>query len=211
MKIIISCSALKNGNNLIYNNNEIEFVSKPAKEYQFRPDDIIPGENITWRKHIIQSQENSSLLKSYELYKPLIYKSLYDRYGSDLYILSAGWGIVSSEFKIPKYNITFSKNAEIISQRTQNDNFNDLNHLKGINENEKIIFIGGSEYLKLFHKLTNDLQNQKIIFYKKKNINSYAPFITNDPSYILEKYDTNTRTNWHYECAKNILNKKIIL
>jgi len=212
MKIVISCSGSKNGENLVYNNSEITFVSSPNEESKnhFNPDNQIPNENRTWREYV-NSQENSDLLESYKLYKPSIYNSLYEKYSSDLYILSAGWGIISSEFKIPKYDITFSKKAEKNSQRKKTDIFKDFNHLEKVNANEKIVFLGGADYLKLFYNLTKDLPNEKIIFYKKKNIYSDLPFLKNESLFKLIKYETKASTNWHYGCAKGLLNNTINL
>jgi len=209
MIIVISCSGSKNGRNLVYNGREITFISDPDKDKknQFRPDDKIPNEQRTWREYI-QNQENEKLLRSYELYKPSIYKSLYEKYKSDLFILSAGWGLISANFRIPKYDITFSKQAPKDSQRRKDDLYNDFNQLKDINPNEKIIFLGGSDYLKLFYNLTHNLPNEKVIFYKKKNIYADAPFLKNDKSYKLIKYITSASTNWHYGCAKDLLNNE---
>lgn len=210
MKIVISCSNSKNGNKLLYKNNEISFVSSPSKESKnyFNPDDKIPNENRTWREYI-NYQDNYELLKSFELYKPSIYNSLYEKYGNDLYILSAGWGIVNSEFKIPKYDITFSKNAEKRLQRNTNDNYNDFNHLEKIDPSEKIFFLGGLDYLKMFYNLTKDLPNKKIIFYKNAKIYNEFPFLNNDKLISLFQYQTNMRTNWHYKCAKDLMNNNI--
>lgn len=210
MIIVISCSGSKNGGNLVYKNNEITFASSPDKENSnsFKPDSEIPNENRTWREYV-NSQENEILLESYKLYKPKIYNSLYEKYESNLFILSAGWGIINSEFKIPKYDITFSKKAEQNSQRKKTDFFKDFNHLEKVNPNEKIVFLGGADYLKLFYNLTKDLPNEKIIFYKKKNIYSDLPFLKNESSFKLIKYETKASTNWHYGCAKDLLADKI--
>ena len=212
MIIVISCSGSKNGENLVYKNNEITFVSSPNEENtnHFRPDSEIPNEKRTWREYI-NSQENNNLLESYKLYRNKIYSSLYQKYESNLFIISAGWGIINSEFKIPKYDITFNKKAEKNSQRKKTDFFKDFNHLEKVNPNEKIIFFGGADYLKLFYNLTKDLPNEKIIFYKKKNIYSELPFLKNESSFKLIKYETKASTNWHYGCAKDLLENKIIL
>ena len=207
MKIVISCSGSKNGENLIYKNNEIIFVSSPDKDSKnhFRPDDKIPNEDRTWRDYVISSQDSDNLLEAYKLYKHKIYNLLYEKYGSDLYILSAGWGIINSEFKIPKYNITFSKKVEKISRREWDDNFfKDFNHLKGknINSNEKIIFLGGANYLKLFYNLTKDLPNQKIIFHR---IFKPPQFFKDEDKFKFIKCEIKAKTNWHYVCAEKLL------
>tara|TARA_R110002049_G_scaffold288687_2_gene471309 strand:- start:545 stop:1183 length:639 start_codon:yes stop_codon:yes gene_type:complete len=212
MIIVISCSGSKNGENLIYKNNEITFVSSPNEESKnhFNPDNQIPNENRTWREYV-NSQENNNILESYKLYKNKIYSELYEKYKSNLFILSAGWGIINSEFKVPKYDITFSKRAEKNSKRKKTDFYKDFNHIEKINHNEKIVFFGGADYLKLFYNLTKDLSNEKIIFYNKKNIYSGLPFLKNESSFKLIKYETKTRTNWHYGCAKDFLENKLVI
>ena len=99
MIIVISCSGSKNGENLIYKNNEIIFVSSPNGEDKnhFNPENQIPNENRTWREYV-NSQENNDILEAYKLYKNKIYSKLYEKYKSNLFILSAGWGIINSEF-----------------------------------------------------------------------------------------------------------------
>jgi hypothetical protein len=211
MIVVISCSGSKNGKNLIYNGKEINFVSMPdaGNRNQFRPDDKIPSEQKTWREYVNSQQENDKLLESYNLYKPAIYKALYEKYNTNLFILSAGWGVINSEFKIPKYDITFSKKADISSQRGKYDSFNDFNHLQEVNPNETIVFLGGSDYIELFYELTRDLPNEKVIFYKKKNIYQENPFLKSDKSYKLIKYETKASTNWHYGCAKELINGNV--
>lgn len=216
MKIVISCSGKKNGTNLKYMDNEISFISNPSPllgsgiSHYFRPDDIIPDEKRTWRDYII-TQTDRGLLKAYELYKNPIYKALHDKFKTDLYILSAGWGLVNSEFYIPKYDITFSTRGDILSRRTAEDIFNDFNHLKGIDESEKIIFFGGSDYINFFYELTKSLPNRKIIFYKKKDIPQKYPFLKQDLLVKLLKFESRANTNWHYGCAKKFLNNELEL
>ncbi len=216
MKIVISCSNKKNGGNLIYKGNEIFFVSKPnlvskpeISSY-FKPDDIIPNEERTWRDYT-NTQNNNELLKAFELYKNPIYKSLYDKFKNDLYILSAGWGIINSEFRIPKYNITFSKRGEDYTHRENGDNFNDFNDIESISPTENIIFFGGSDYLRLFYDITKFLPNKKIIFYKKKDITILNPFLKDNPQIKLIKCETKASTNWHYGCAKRFLNEELTI
>ena len=69
MIIVISCSGSKNGENLVYKNNEIMFVSSPNKENanHFRPDSKIPNEKRTWREYV-NSQENSNLTRWVQLF-----------------------------------------------------------------------------------------------------------------------------------------------
>jgi hypothetical protein len=142
---------------------------------------------------------------AYQLYKRNEYQRLYEKFGNSFYILSAGWGLVSSEFKLPNYDITFSSNANINidAKRSKNNNnlpiYNDFNQLN-INDNEDIIFIGSPDYIQLFIILTQNLPNRKIIYWKSKSLRRIYPNDTFEYRY----FQTNTNTNWHYELACEI-------
>jgi hypothetical protein len=68
--------------------------------------------------------------------------------------------------------------------------------------NEDIIFIGTPNYIRLFIQLTKNLTNRKIIYWKNKKLTLAAPNNTFEYHY----YNTNTKTNWHYELASDIAN-----
>jgi hypothetical protein len=213
MKVVISCSNKKNGESLIFNSNEILFVANPQKterinnKIYYHPDEKINNTNKTWREYVIENQ--SAFLKAYELYFNDIYRKLYSSFGSDLFILSAGWGIVNSEFNLPKYDITFSKQAEEYKRRTKKIYFNDFNHLKNISPNEDIVAFIGIDYIGLFYELTKDLTNKKIIFYNSKKLSEIKKAVKQNETYHFKKYQTNIRTNWHYVAAKDFLNGKL--
>jgi len=216
MKVIISCCNGKNGELFIHNGSSINFVSHvkdyvPQKNEQcFHPDYLIPYENRTWRKLIEEQGDNNNLLPAYKLYRHPIYEALYEKYGEDLLIFSAGWGIVRADYKLPKYNITFShsKNTPIYARRRFNDSqnpFNDFNQLKGIKPNEELIFIAGSDYVTHFCKLTEGLVNKKIIIYNSDAVLKNNPYLNNN-NFTFIRYQTNRRTNWHYEFANKFIN-----
>lgn len=214
MKIIISCCDRKNGEPFRHNGEEINFVSHVNEvlinnEFYFHPDDLVPNENITWRELIAQQELNNNLTTAHELYSPPIYNSLFQNYGNDLYIFSAGWGIVRADFRLPKYNITFSNNNNIpiYARRNHNDIFNDFNQLQGINENERIIFIAGSDYVLPFCELSAPLPNEKIIIYKSGLVLNNNPYLNNNNFQFIH-YQTTTRTNWHYEFARRLINNE---
>ena len=53
------------------------------------------------------------LLPAYQLYENSTYNRLVDRFGlSNVYILSAGWGLIPADFLTPHYDITFSASAD---------------------------------------------------------------------------------------------------
>ena len=217
MKIIISCCNKKNGESFLHNGTAINFVSRvdgldSENELYVHPDDLIPNEENTWRDLVSQQEIRNDLLPAYQLYKHLIYDSLFQHYGDDLFIYSAGWGIVRADFKLPKYNITFSneRNIPTYAIRNHNDVFNDFNQLEAIDENETIVFIGGKDYVLPFCQLTNHLPNNKIIIYKNINVVNNNPYLNNN-NYHFVRCQTNRRTNWHYECANKLINNEIEL
>ena len=63
---------------------------------------------------------------------------------------------------------------------------------------EHILFFGGKDYLPLFCSLTGAIRSKKTIFYNSARL-PQADGCT------LERFETTTRTNWHYECANAFL------
>jgi hypothetical protein len=215
MKIIISCCDRKNGEPFSHNGEIIHFVSRvnealPNNELYFHPDNLIPNEHISWRELVTQQENRNDLLPAYQLYRPNIYNLLFQNFGNDLFIFSAGWGIVRADFRLPKYNVTFSNNNHIppYAKRNNDDIFHDFNHLVGIHENESIVLIAGSDYVLPFCQLTENLPNNKIIFYKNQNRLNNNPYL-NGNNFQFQFYHTNRRTNWHYEFAQRLINNEI--
>lgn len=216
MKIVISCCDKKNGDLFHHNGEAINFVSHanefaPIDQLNFHPDDLVPNENFTWRELVAQQENRDDLLSSYILYKPNIYNVLYQHYGNDLFIFSAGWGIVRADYKLPKYNITFSTKNNIPPYAKRNNNFfDDFNQLEEIDENERILFIAGKDYVFPFCELTEHLPNEKIIIYKSHDVLNNNQYLNNN-NFIFRQYQTNTRTNWHYEYAKRLITNEVEL
>jgi len=219
MKIIIQCSATKNGD--IWTPSElgkfrVNFVAYPKgctespSLYYAHPDDRIPNGIETWRKYLIRynlrykkSSENpDGLLKSAELYKTPIYRDLANNCGwENTFILSAGWGLVRADFLLPYYDITFSRNADRCKKRENNEQFYDFDHLTQCENSdiqETIYFFGGKDYLPLLYKLTRNINCKKVIYYKAKNI-------PKEEGYDYIECYTNRRTNWHYSCAEKFM------
>jgi len=123
MKIIISCAGNKSEQATKlrdFSGREIIFVADPCKVKNgnegiiyFRPDDRNPSSNKSWREFLVeynnQGDNYLNLTKAANLYKPNIYKALVNKFGWDnVFILSAGWGLVRANYLLPYYNITFS-------------------------------------------------------------------------------------------------------
>jgi hypothetical protein len=166
-----------------------------------RPDD--PDSGGTWRKALLAYNDNPNgnplgLYPAYQLYGNEVYGRLVDRYGVErVYILSAGWGLIRADFLTPYYDITFSQAAEPYKRRTKTDRYYDLRMLAN-DTNDTILFLGGKDYLPLFTALTNAIRSTKIVFYNSVSAPQFS-------GYTLRRFETTTRTNWHYECANALL------
>lgn len=103
---------------------KVLFVADPASAppgdpvlYR-RPDDPAPS-GRSWRDMLEDYNRNRradnplGLLPAWKLYENAAYGALAGRFGTDnLFILSAGWGLVAGGFLLPKYDITFSSSAK---------------------------------------------------------------------------------------------------
>ena len=112
----------------------VDFVARPeiapAKDncVYARPDDQ-PEDGLTWRQ-LVQDYNNLpnnplGLYPAVQLYRDAIYERLACRLGlQNLYILSAGWGLIRANFLIPAYDITFSsmKRSKRHLRRRKQDN-----------------------------------------------------------------------------------------
>ncbi|MCF7849034.1 MAG: hypothetical protein K9M45_09305 [Kiritimatiellales bacterium] len=208
IKVVIQCAATKQpdaGCMIDQNGKRVMFVAQPERApandeiIYARPDDMVNG-NGNWRQFLeeynAQQANPLNLYPAWQLYKHKAYKSLVDRFGiENVYILSAGWGLVRGDFLTPEYDITFSPSAESYKKRKASDRYDDFSMLPK-ECCEDLYFFGSKNYLPLFDLLTKDYAGEKFVFY-----NSSVP-----PEEMtgceLIKYETRTKTNWHYECAK---------
>jgi hypothetical protein len=129
-RIVFPCCSRKEPRYWEYHGQKVELVASPRQcdnstgiKYQ-RPDDPIGDTNKTWRDELESYNRDKKesnpleLLKAWQLYKPRkpyekIYRCLVEKYGEqNVFILSAGWGLVRSDFLLPHYDITFSSLAK---------------------------------------------------------------------------------------------------
>lgn len=203
-KVVIICSSKKKKSNFD-EYPDIKFNAVPNDINEFHPDDLIPNTKINWREYLVNHQNDENLLYAFDLYSRKEYRCLYEKFKKSLYILSAGWGLVEAEFKLPNYDITFSSTANETTKRSKEINeepiYNDYKQLNA-SENEEIIFIGSPNYIPLFIEITKDLTNRKIIYWKNKTLKRIAPNDTFEYRY----FNTNINTNWYYELANKITN-----
>lgn len=215
--MVIQCAAKKKsgaGHLLRRDGQPVLFVADPAlaptdeATAYARPDDISDA-GISWRAKLHQYNEKPGsnpldLLPAGELYKNEAYTRLVNRYGvQNVYILSAGWGLIAANFLTPNYDITFSPSAERYKRRRKKDHYDDLCMLP-VDTTQSIVFFGGKDYVPLFCSLTESAKSQKYLFYNSKT----EPIA---PGCIIKKFNTTTRTNWHYECVNAFIDGDITI
>jgi hypothetical protein len=173
-----------------------------------RPDDISDS-GKSWRQILLEYNAEPKgnprgLLPAYRLYENDLYRSLVDKYGIEqVYILSAGWGLIRSDFLTPYYDITFSANArgpDEYKRRKKSETYRDLNMLPADTDSE-IVFFGGKDYVTLFCSLTNNVKGARRVFYNAAK----PPEAVGCEKVRFERFETSTRTNWHYECAEEFI------
>lgn len=135
-------------------------ASVPSDGCVYAHPDGSPDGGKTWRQLLVDynnhTENKLGLRRAYALYRHPVYKELVDQYGVDnVFILSAGWGLISAKFLTPDYDITFSnmKKEEKYKQRRSRDLYHDLCQLPADAEDD-LVFLGGKGYLPLFCKLT---------------------------------------------------------
>jgi hypothetical protein len=215
MKIIIQCAKGKKKNAgclKTTNSKNILFIANPniateTGDYVYHSPKDITEKNITWTNELARYNELTdnyfNLLPAYELYENNIYREIVSKFGiENVFILSAGWGLIRADFLTPNYNITFS-NRKKEFKRDKKENYPDLCHLQ-LDSADDLVFLGGIDYQPLFDKLTSKYCGRRIVFYNSVNL----PKIKN--CYFI-KYETRQKTNWHYSCAKKIIDGTIII
>ena len=79
-----------------------------ARYVYAHPDDLSDS-GITWRERLLRYNRQPGtnplgLLRAWELYQNAVYSRLVRTYGIErVYILSAGWGLITADFLTPNY------------------------------------------------------------------------------------------------------------
>ena len=231
--IVIQCSAHKRstaGRVRLRSGQEVLFVAKPDKApkdgpcayaHPDGPADTCPDEasgyGMSWRQKLDEynqqfqrTGENPwNLLPASKLYTPRepysnIYSNLVERYRPEnVYILSAGWGLIRADFLTPDYNITFSNDRKVepYKRRGKQDAYDDWRMLPDDTADEVVFFGDDEDYIKPFCELTGRVKGPRYVFFKDNKPDA--------PGCHLRKFDTRTRTNWHYECARAFMDGKV--
>ena len=213
--VVIQCAGRKSPDAGYFETKDgqrVVFVAYPEEAprqegtFYARPDEVSEDGKHTWRERLrfYNAQPRSNvcgLLPAGWLYQPGEYRALVDVFGSvHVFILSAGWGLIRSDFLTPYYDITLSrpsKKHERYKWRRPGDHFEDFCHLPA-DDAESVIFMGGENYRPLFEGLTSDTAARKTIYYRSGTIK-------HRPDFTYERYDCRRRTNWHYSCANDLI------
>lgn len=216
MIVVISCAGRKKPEAGYFRRGDgkrVMFVGNPELAPEgsgfvcARPDD--PSDTgASWRERLVgynadHSDDNPfGLLPAGHLYADRTYSRLVDHYGLDgFYILSAGWGLIRADFLTPQYDITFSHQAKEYQRRRQGEPWCDLNCLPA-ETTEPVVFFGAKDYVPLFCRLTEKVAAPRIVWHR-----SAVP--PTAPGCCFRRYETATRTNWHYECVHKFLNGEL--
>jgi hypothetical protein len=216
MIAVIQCASSKRpaaGHLLKGDGERVIFVAHPETApadsgYIYaRPDDKSDGAQ-SWREVLLKYNDTQAsnplgLLPAYRLYENATYGRLVERFGVEkVFILSAGWGLIRADFLTPYYDITFSaiaRGRDAYKRRMKVDKYCDLCMLSD-DTDEELIFFGGKDYVPLFCTLTSRVKGKRTIFHSA----AQAP---QAPGCVTVKFETTTRTNWHYECARAFLKR----
>lgn len=222
IRVVIVCSSRKDpeaGHMMTKKKHPIKFVADPKEANKTcrknslvyaHPDDDA-GAGHSWRESLCEynrkycldpSSNTSGLFPAWQLYADPTYSKLVSTFGiQNVFILSAGWGLISADFLTPNYDITFSKNAAKDSPwvlRQEADNYKDLMMLPR-DTDKPVIFLGGKEYVPFFNRLTKDIKSKRIVFYY-----STKPPDTRGRRVRLFQFHTHYPRNWYYECGKQL-------
>ena len=219
--IVIQCAKGKRSDaghmtvDMTKDGGEVLFVADPASALQCdsviyeHPDATAPSGrswrdelrdyNDQWRRRACDNPLR--LRPAWELYKKPAYRLLKGYFGiENLYILSAGWGLVAADFLLPNYNITFSSSPEVhkANQRIwcANSDYRDFKMIPK-EESRHVVFLGEEDYVQPFCHLTNGVAWRTVIF----DSNRQPP----DARGCKFKLKSWPNERWHYECARQIV------
>jgi hypothetical protein len=221
MRIVIQCAASKRsdaGRLKDRTGTPVTFVAHPenvvgAQGRYCRPDDLADSGLGTWRDVLVKYNQGfvrtgsnpDRLLPAGNLYEPPIYEKLVRRFHpTNVYVLSAGWGLVRADCLLPDYNITFSKSADVPREFRRNESepgWSDFNQLRDSDrDDDETHFFGTPTYLETFYRLTAGLRGNFLIHHRAKLRSrdgyEYVPFVGT------------ARTNWHYLAAVAFLDNR---
>ena len=220
--IIMPCAGSKKDvGHICFHGKRVSFVANPGinSSDQFRPDDLIPGlaPRLTWREAItkynthqilplgveIQGEEFENgwhLPKACYLYKDPTYQEVAAAIGPEnVFILSAGWGLVISTYRIPYYDITFSGSTHLNLRKAKQE-WADYNQFPNtVKEDQCVHSMIGVKYFRLFNRL---FPREVTLRFHHKAGNAPGNFLGR--AWDFQLHPGKLRTNWYYQCARNV-------
>lgn len=209
--VVIQCAGRKQpnaGHLQTSDGRKVMFVARPELApdrpdcVYARPDDLADT-GVSWRQELQRYNREQAagnplrLLTAWQLYQNPAYGLLYHKCGPDnLYILSAGWGLIRADFLTPYYDITFSnaKKVDKYKRRGKQDTYHDW-HMLPDDTTKPVVFFGGKDYVGLFCELSRRVKGPRYAFYNAAN----PP---DSPGVQLRRFESKMKTNWQYEAAR---------
>jgi len=222
MIVVIQCAGRKvpNAPTLTLNGNAVHFVAQPQDEQlDKRPWDQISGSNKTWTDCVkayneaggampgeyiklnIGTEENRQLMQCGNLYKPPVYGELMSACGlRNVYILSAGWGLVRADKFIPKYDVTFSQLGDISVRIAATDRLQCASLSDEIPDNGEINLFISRVYAPYWSRLYRGAGQRTVLHWR---LGQELP----DGQYgTVIKHDCGKQgTNWQYTAARQFI------
>lgn len=209
IRIVIQCCKTKNQNSILLCNN---------RRVVFQPQSNLPWCNIdntntSWVEALRQQNGTrpnlnySRLLPAGELYLSNVHRGLLnwvkEGRGRELYILSAGWGLVCYKRKMPNYDITFSggqqNNYYINPQEIPYDRlYNDLQGLDSKKATHIFVcrsYAVGAQYF---------FKNKEAIVEHRRTSSSRRLLETGNTA----DHNITIRTNWHYKAVREFIGEQ---
>lgn len=227
MKVVIQCADdKKSAETFTLNDYSVRFVATPDIGLsEACPWDRIPsmagqtwidcarayGNPSNWQIYQnagIGISGNGALMQCGDLYAPPAYGNLLQAIGKEnVYILSAGWGLIRANYGIPPYNVTFCnannvpENAKISPPKRANYlSFGDI--VDGDDEIHLFITAKYFAYWEL-NFINNDRHADRIILHWRKG--QSLPLSSPLEDQVVHHDCGNQRQNWHYTAVKQFL------
>ena len=215
--LVIPCAARKRpyaGRLLVEDGTPVHFVADPAAvphdpTVAYRHPDDTALSSLSWRQVLQQYNETYrgrddnplDLLPAWQLYEEPTYAHIVERLGeANVFILSAGWGLIPATFLTPNYDITLSARGEDYTRRRTGERWGDFTMLHGASS-RPVIFCGGKDYVPLFCALTAGVHAERIVYHVGEPPHA--------PNCRCVRFETRRRTNWYYECAQSLLSSRV--
>ena len=217
--VVIQCAGTKApsaGHLALESGRRVKFVADPKdapkdRSMSYRRPDDPAFSGMSWREVLVEYNQapvdnRLNLLPAWTLYEPRacprLYAELAEAYGvENVFILSAGWGLVAADFLLPDYDITFSNQAASYKRRRKRDRYEDFSMLP-TDLAGPIVFLGGTDYVALFCSLTRDVEARRIVFH-------YSGTPPRAMNCELRRFEAASPRNWHYECANALIRGQI--